>query len=67
MTITAKVAAMNSNLIHGIIKTLGEESDVPYEVSLAVMSTLRAEVDVKKKMIAQSQVNLQKRECSTNP
>ena len=58
----AKVAAMNSNLLHGIFKTLGEESDVPYEVSLAVMSTLRAEVDVKKKMIAQSQVNLQQRE-----
>ena len=58
----AKVAAMNSNLIHGIIKTLGEESDVPYEVSLAVMSTLRAEIDVKKKLIAQSHVNLQQRE-----
>ena len=32
----AKVAAMNSNLLHGIFKTLGEESDVPYEVSLSL-------------------------------
>ena len=58
----AKVAAANGNLLHGIFETLGEESDVPYEVSLALMSTLRAEIDVKKKLIAQSHVNLQQRE-----
>ena len=63
----AKVAAAHSNLLHGIFKILGVEDNVPHEVPFAVMSTLRAEVDVKKKMIAQSQVNLQKRECSTNP
>jgi len=58
----AKVAAANSNLLHGIFKTLGVEDNVPYEVSIAVVSTLRAEVDAKKKAIAQSRANLQQRE-----
>ena len=58
----AKVAAANSNLLHGILKTLGVEDNVPYEVPIAVMSTLRAEVDAKKKAIAQSRANLQQRE-----
>ena len=48
----AKVAAANSNLLHGIFKTLGVEDDAPHEVQFAVMSTLRAEVDAKKKAIA---------------
>ena len=40
----------------------------PDEVSLAVMTTLRPEVDVKKKAIAQSLVNLPQRErLSTHP
>jgi len=58
----AKVAAANSNLLHGIFKTLGVEDNDPYEVPFAVMSTLRAEVDAKKKAIAQSRANLQQRE-----
>ena len=58
----AKVAAANSNLLHGIFKTLGVEDNVLYEVSIAVVSTLRAEVDAKKKAIAQSRANLQQRE-----
>jgi len=58
----AKVAAANSNLLHGIFKTLGVEDNVPHEVPFAVMSTLRAEVDAKKKAIAQSRANLQQRE-----
>jgi len=58
----AKVAAANSNLLLGIFKTLGVEDNVPHEVSIAVMSTLRAEVDAKKKAIAQSRANLQQRE-----
>jgi len=56
------VAAANSNLLHGIFKTLGAEDDVSHEVPSAVMSTLRAEVDAKKKAIAQSHANLQQRE-----
>jgi len=58
----AKVAAANSNLLHEIWKTLGEGSDVPYEVPLALMSTLRAEIDTKKKLIAQSHANLRQRD-----
>ena len=58
----AKVAAANSNLLHGIFKTLGVEDNDPYEVPFAVMSTLRAEVDAKIKAIAQSRANLQQRE-----
>jgi len=58
----AKVAAANSNLLLGIFKTLGVEDNGPYEISFAVMSTLRAEVDAKKKAIAQSRANLQQRE-----
>ena len=58
----AKVAAAHSNLLHGIFKILGVEDNVPHEVPFAVMSTLRAEVDAKKKAIAQSRANLQQRE-----
>ena len=39
-----------------------QQQPAPPEVSLAVMTTLRAEVDVKKKAIAQSLVNLPQRE-----
>ena len=39
-----------------------QQQHAPPEVSLAVMTTLRAEVDVKKKAIAQSLVNLPQRE-----
>ena len=58
----AKVAAAHSNLLHGIFKILGVEDNVPHEVPFAVMSTLRAEVDAKKKAIAQSHANLRQRE-----
>ena len=58
----AKVAAAHSNLLHGIFKILGVEDNVPHEVPFAVMSTLRAEVDAKKKAIAQSRAHLQQRE-----
>ena len=66
----AKVAAANSNLLHEILKTLGEGSDVPYEVPLALMSTLRAEIDTKKKVIVQCSLMPtfdRGRECSTIP
>ena len=39
-----------------------QQQPAPPEVSLAVMTTLRAEVDVKKNAIAQSLVNLPQRE-----
>jgi len=58
----AKVAAANSNLLHGIFKTLGVEDDAPHEVPFALMSTLRAEVDAKRKAITQSLANLRQRE-----
>ena len=59
----AKVATANTNLLKGILESCGGEGEaLSEEVSLAVISTLKAEIDAKKRAIVQSNSNLQQRE-----
>ena len=63
VTHAAKVATANTNLLKGILESGGVEGMVvPEEIPMMVISTLRAEVDAKKRAIAQSKANLQQRE-----
>jgi len=62
-THAAKVASANTNLLKGILETGGFGGMVePEEISMAVISTLKAEVKAKKNTIAQSKAGLQQRE-----
>ena len=58
----AKVATANTNLLRGILETCAEGLGVPEEIPLAIISTMKAEVNAKRKAIAQSKINLQQRE-----
>jgi len=63
VTHAAKVATANTNLLKGILESFGGEGEaLSEEVSLAVISTLKAEIDAKKRAIVQSNSNLQQRE-----
>ena len=63
VTHAAKVATANTNLLKGILESCGGEGEaLSEEVSLAVISTLKAEIDAKKRAIVQSNSNLQQRE-----
>ena len=57
-----KVASANTNLLKGIYDVYGEGDVVPEEVILTVISTLKAEVDARRRVIAQSKSNLEQRE-----
>jgi len=63
VTHAAKVATANTNLLKGILESCGGEGEaLSEEVSLAVISTLKAEIEAKKTAIVQSHSNLQQRE-----
>lgn len=63
VTHAAKVATANTDLLKGILETGGIEGMVaPDQIPMMVISTLKAEVDAKKRAIAQSKANLQQRE-----
>ena len=60
VTHAAKVASANCNLLKGILETgVFEGMVVPEEIPMEAIRALKAEVDAKKRAIAQSKSNLQ--------
>ena len=57
-----KVTTANTNLLKGILETCAEGMALPEEITIAVLSTLKAEVKARKLAIALSKSNLEQRE-----